>query len=90
VTGFHLNSAGFGASLHALLRDEGPRTPRDLIERSAGGAGHRLLAGTPEEIAVDLENFATLVVPILQKRGIFHSTYPDPTLRGRLFGKVPA
>jgi FMN-dependent oxidoreductase (nitrilotriacetate monooxygenase family) len=104
-------SAGFSVSLRALIA-EAPRTPRELVQRGAGGAGHRLLVGSAEEVAddleawfaagaadgftvmpadtaVDLENFATLVVPILQKRGLFQSSYDDRTLRGRLFRKVP-
>lgn len=49
-------SAGFHRSSRALIA-AGPRTVRDLITRSAGGAGHRLLAGTPEHIADDLERW---------------------------------
>ncbi|MFE3280120.1 NtaA/DmoA family FMN-dependent monooxygenase [Nocardia sp. NPDC059239] len=99
-------STGFGISLRALLA-EGPRTARELIQRGAGGAGHRLLVGTPQQVAddleawfqasaadgftvmpaetaIDLENFATLVVPILQQRGLFQREYSAPTLRERL------
>jgi len=99
-------SAGFSVSTRALIAD-GPRTPRELIQRGAGGSGHRLLVGSaeqvaddlqawfeagtaegftvmPAETAVDLENFATLVVPILQQRGLFQKEYGHPTLRGRL------
>ncbi|MFZ2174272.1 MAG: hypothetical protein WAW17_09590 [Rhodococcus sp. (in: high G+C Gram-positive bacteria)] len=35
----------------------------------------------PADTAVDLENFATLVVPILQQRGLFQRDYTSPTLR---------
>jgi FMN-dependent oxidoreductase (nitrilotriacetate monooxygenase family) len=49
-------SAGFYRSTRALIA-AAPRTVRDLITRSAGGAGHRLLAGTPEQIADDLERW---------------------------------
>jgi hypothetical protein len=38
----------------------------------------------PADTAVDLENFATLVVPILQSRGLFQREYAAPTLRERL------
>ena len=31
--------------------------------------------------ARDFENFARYVVPILQRRGLFHDDYPGPTLR---------
>lgn len=99
-------STGFSESTRALIAT-GPRTPRELIERGAGGSGHRLLVGTREQVAddlqrwfeagaadgftimpadtaVDLENFATGVVPILQRRGLFQREYRDRTLRARL------
>ncbi|GHE76755.1 nitrilotriacetate monooxygenase [Amycolatopsis deserti] len=47
-------SAGFNASTRALIA-EGPRTPRELVQRGAGGAGHRLLAGSAEQVADDLQ-----------------------------------
>ncbi|MTE15684.1 NtaA/DmoA family FMN-dependent monooxygenase [Nocardia aurantiaca] len=98
-------STGFGVSTRALIA-EGPRTARDLIQRGAGGSGHRLLVGSAEQVAddleawyeagaadgftvmpaetsVDLENFATLVVPILQERGLFQREYSASTLRER-------
>ncbi|MDQ7905125.1 NtaA/DmoA family FMN-dependent monooxygenase [Phytohabitans sp. ZYX-F-186] len=104
-------STGFSVSTRELIA-EAPRTPRDLIQRGAGGAGHRLLVGSAEQVAddlqawfeagtadgftvmpadtaVDLENFATLVVPILQERGLFQREYPHPTLRGRLGLPLP-
>ncbi|PTT63769.1 NtaA/DmoA family FMN-dependent monooxygenase [Arthrobacter sp. HMWF013] len=49
-------SAGFFRSTRALIA-AGPRTVRDLVTRSGGGAGHRLLAGTPEQIADNLEGW---------------------------------
>jgi len=99
-------SAGFSAATRALIA-EGPRTPRELVQRGAGGSGHRLLVGSAEQVAddlaawfaagtadgftvmpadtaVDLPNFARLVVPILQERGLFQKEYGHPTLRGRL------
>lgn len=99
-------SAGFAASTRALIAER-PVTARELIRRGAGGSGHRLLVGSAERIAddlqawfevgaadgftvmpadtaVDFENFAELVVPILQRRGLFQSEYSSPTLRGRL------
>ena len=94
---------GFQISTRALLAT-GPLTPRELVYRSAGGGGHRLIVGAPEQIAddleawfragaadgftvmpadtaVDFENFARHVVPILQRRGLFHEDYAGPTLR---------
>ncbi|MBU8831932.1 NtaA/DmoA family FMN-dependent monooxygenase [Mycolicibacterium goodii] len=104
-------SAGFSTSLRALIAEH-PCTPRELINRSAGGSGHRLLVGSAEQIAddleswyragtadgftimpaetaIDLENFATLVVPILQERGLFRRGYPAPTLRERFGLRFP-
>jgi FMN-dependent oxidoreductase (nitrilotriacetate monooxygenase family) len=99
-------SAGFSVSTRALIAD-GPRTPRDLIQRGAGGSGHRLLVGSatqvaddlqawyeagtadgftimPADTSVDFENFARLVVPLLQQRGLYRTDYEHPTLRVRL------
>jgi FMN-dependent oxidoreductase (nitrilotriacetate monooxygenase family) len=99
-------STGFGVSTRALIA-EGPRTPRELVQRGAGGSGHRLLVGSAEEVAddlqawfeaggadgftvmpadtaVDLPNFARLVVPLLQERGLFQRSYRHRTLRARL------
>jgi FMN-dependent oxidoreductase (nitrilotriacetate monooxygenase family) len=96
-------SEGFQISTRALITAE-PITPRRLIYRSAGGGGHRLVVGAPEQIAdhleewfragtadgfmvmgadaaVDFENFARYVVPILQDRGLFHRDYRSPRLR---------
>ncbi|KAA0081788.1 LLM class flavin-dependent oxidoreductase [Mycolicibacterium sp. P9-64] len=104
-------SAGFSASTRALIA-EGPRTPRELVIGGAGGSGHRLLVGSAERIAddleswyrdgtadgftimpadtvVDLENFATLVVPILKERGLFHRDDRPSTLRERLGLRFP-
>lgn len=105
-------SAGFSLSTRALIA-ESPRTPRELIIGGAGGSGHRLLVGSaeqvaddleswyragtadgftvmPAETAVDLESFATLVVPMLQERGLFRRDYPASSLRERLGLRSPA
>jgi FMN-dependent oxidoreductase (nitrilotriacetate monooxygenase family) len=94
---------GFQISARALLASE-PVTPRQFVYRSAGGGGHRLVVGAPEQVAedleawyragtadgftvmpadtaVDFENFARYVVPILQRRGVFHEEYEGATLR---------
>lgn len=99
-------SSGFAISTRALI-EEHAITPRELIERGAGGSGHRLVVGSAEQVAddlqswfeagtadgftimpadtaVDFENFATLVVPILQERGLFQTDYGATTLRERL------
>jgi FMN-dependent oxidoreductase (nitrilotriacetate monooxygenase family) len=79
-------------------------TIRQLIERLAGGRGHRVFAGTPTQIADQLEqwftegaadgfnimpptlpggldDFVDLVVPELQRRGLFRTEYTGSTLR---------
>ncbi|MGW4580606.1 NtaA/DmoA family FMN-dependent monooxygenase [Rhodococcus sp. YH1] len=47
-------SEGFLTSIRALLSDV-PLTARELIHRFAGGAGHRLVVGTAEQIADTIE-----------------------------------
>ncbi|MFT4259989.1 NtaA/DmoA family FMN-dependent monooxygenase [Microbacterium sp.] len=49
-------SDGFNASTLALL-DEQSFTTRELLLRSAAGNGHRLVLGTPEQIADDLDSW---------------------------------
>lgn len=79
-------------------------TIRQLIERLAGGRGHRVFAGTPVQVADELEqwflggaadgfnvmpatlpggleDFVDLVVPELQRRGLFRTEYTGTTLR---------
>jgi FMN-dependent oxidoreductase (nitrilotriacetate monooxygenase family) len=79
-------------------------TIRQLIERLAGGRGHRVFAGTPTQIADEIEywftegaadgfnvmpptlpgglnDFVDLVVPELQRRGLFRTEYTGTTLR---------
>jgi FMN-dependent oxidoreductase (nitrilotriacetate monooxygenase family) len=77
---------------------------RQLIERLAGGRGHRVFAGTPTQVADEIEHwftagaadgfnvmpptlpagltdFVELVVPELQRRGLFRTDYSGTTLR---------
>jgi FMN-dependent oxidoreductase (nitrilotriacetate monooxygenase family) len=79
-------------------------TIRQLVERLAGGRGHRVVAGTPIQVADQieqwftegaadgfnvmpptlpggLEDFVNLVVPELQRRGLFRTEYSGTTLR---------
>jgi FMN-dependent oxidoreductase (nitrilotriacetate monooxygenase family) len=49
-------SAGFAAALRAQVLQE-PRTPRQLVYGSAGGSGHRMVVGSAERIADDLERW---------------------------------
>lgn len=87
-------------------------TIRGLYEWVAGARGHRVIHGTPESIADQLEEwfvrgaadgfnllaptyptglveFAELVIPILQKRGLFRTEYEASTLRGNLGLPIP-
>ncbi len=82
-------------------------TVRQLIERLAGGRGHRVFAGTPSQVADQiqewfeqgaadgfnvmpptlpggLDDFVDLVVPELQRRGLFRTEYEGTTLRENL------
>ncbi|TDF98789.1 LLM class flavin-dependent oxidoreductase [Paenibacillus piri] len=79
-------------------------TLRQLLNRLAGGRGHRTVTGTPTQIADmlehwfaegaadgfnimpqlmagGLEDFLELVVPELQRRGLFRTEYTGTTLR---------
>jgi FMN-dependent oxidoreductase (nitrilotriacetate monooxygenase family) len=47
---------GFQISTRSLIAAE-PITPRQLIYRSAGGGGHRLVVGAPEQIADEIEDW---------------------------------
>lgn len=97
-------------SRYQLVRDlaEGEQlTVRELIGRLGGGRGHRTFAGTPEQVADEiqawfeggaadgfnvmppylpggLEVFVDRVVPILQQRGLFRTSYAGSTLRENL------
>jgi len=82
-------------------------TIRQLIQRLAGGRGHHVIAGTPEQIADAMQTwsengaadgfnvmppyfpggfdvFASEVVPILRRRGLFREDYTGTTLRDHL------
>ncbi|KAF0815171.1 Nitrilotriacetate monooxygenase component A [Andreprevotia sp. IGB-42] len=85
---------------------------RELYEWVAGARGHRVIHGTPDSIADQLEEwflneaadgfnllaptyptglveFSELVIPILQKRGLFRTEYEASTLRGNLGLPIP-
>ncbi len=82
-------------------------TLRQVTERVASGAGHRIVIGNPSEVADQLEDwftagavdgytimspympgalrdFVDLVVPELQRRGLFRTHYDGQTLRDHL------
>lgn len=82
-------------------------TLRDLAALAIASNGHRIVVGSPTEIADDLQHwfktgaadgfnlipadmpaglfdFIDLVVPELQRRGLFRTAYEGRTLRDRL------
>ncbi|MFB7913279.1 LLM class flavin-dependent oxidoreductase [Streptomyces sp. NPDC056061] len=82
-------------------------TIRELYRSISGGRGHRIVIGTPETLADELEewfttgaadgfnimpavlpdgldDFVGLVVPELQRRGLFRTAYEGTTLRENL------
>jgi len=104
-----------GKSRFQLLKDAADRngfTIRQLYQHIAGARGHREIAGTPEQIADQLqewfengaadgfnimppylpgglEDFVDLVIPELQRRGLFRTEYTGSTLREHLGLKRP-
>jgi alkanesulfonate monooxygenase len=99
-----------------LLQDLAKRehlTIRQLYLSIAGSRGHRMILGTPDQVADQLEewflkeaadgfnvmppylpgglqNFVELVIPVLQKRGLFRREYEGQTLRESLGLPRPA
>ncbi len=92
------------SELLVAFADEQGLTVRELISRTSGGRGHRVVVGDPVAIADSLQEwfeggaadgfnlmpptlpgslaaFADLVVPELQRRGIFRREYAGTTLR---------
>lgn len=93
-----------------LLQEKAKReglTIRQLYLSIAGTRGHRMILGTPEQVADQLEDwflkeaadgfnvmppylpgglndFVDLVIPVLQKRGLFRTAYEGRTLRESL------
>ncbi|MFT4190058.1 MAG: nitrilotriacetate monooxygenase, partial [Comamonas sp.] len=86
-------------------------TLRQVLERVASAAGHRVVVGNPQQVAdqllewfdaglIDgyaimwphlpaaLEDFVELVVPELQRRGAYRTSYSGGTLRALL--ELPA
>ena len=82
-------------------------TIRELYRIQAAGRGHRVVVGTPAEIAdtmqewieaeaadgfniapthlpAGIRDFVDLVVPVLQRRGLFRTAYEGETLRANL------
>ena len=107
-----VNGRGRWRQLVALGKREN-LTIRELILRFSVVQGHRIIIGTPTDIADQIEewflaeaadgfnmkpatvpdslaDFIDLVVPQLQRRGIFRTEYEEPTLRGTLNLPYPA
>ena len=87
-------------------------TLRQIARHTAAGTGHRVLVGTAEYMADELEtwlkqdaadgfnvicnyyhqpfeDFTRLVIPELQRRGVFRTEYEGTTLRANLGLRVP-
>jgi FMN-dependent oxidoreductase (nitrilotriacetate monooxygenase family) len=102
--GSHTEGAQSRFDLVTSLARRENLTIRQLIERLAGGRGHRVFAGTPTQVADQIEywfsggaadgfnimpptlpggldDFVDLVVPELQRRGLFRTEYTGTTLR---------
>ncbi|MGX1809240.1 NtaA/DmoA family FMN-dependent monooxygenase [Nocardia sp. NPDC055321] len=88
-----LIQGGAGGSGHRLLVGSAEQIADDLAEWYAAGAADGFTI-MPAETAVDLPAFTSLVVPLLQDRGLFQREYTAPTLRERfglpLPGREPA
>ena len=110
-----LPEANSAKSRQKLIMDMARKGNLSLIQtaRSVSAAqGHRVLVGTPEYIADELqewlekdaadgfnvicnyypkpfEEFSELVIPELQRRGIFRTAYEGTTLRENLGLRVP-
>ena len=88
-------------------------TVRQLLGRLAAGGGHCTMAGTPEQVADQIElwftsggadgfnlmppllpdsldEFVDRVIPVLQRRGLFRTSYTGSTLREHLGLDRPA
>lgn len=104
------DAAGGSQTFYRVVKDyidkENP-TLRRLLKHLSGGGGHRIIVGTPEQIADDIEHwfragaadgfnvmpdvlpsgfddFVDVVVPELQRRGLFRREYAGTTLRDHL------
>ena len=106
------NSAKSRQKLIMDMAKKGNLTLRQIARSVSAAQGHRVLVGTPEYIADELqewlekdaadgfnvicnyypkpfEDFSELVIPELQRRGIFRTAYEGTTLRENLGLRVP-
>ena len=107
-----LDSAKARQALVVRTARENNMTLRQIARHTAAGTGHRVLVGTPQYMADEMEawlkeeaadgfnvvcnyypkpfeDFCRLVVPELQRRGIFRTEYEGTTLRENLGLRVP-
>lgn len=56
IPGVELRSDGFQASNRAMVAER-PLTLREMVLRTTGGSGHRLVVGSAEQVADDLESW---------------------------------
>jgi FMN-dependent oxidoreductase (nitrilotriacetate monooxygenase family) len=68
------NSFGFANSVLETARHEG-LTVRELLDRHASGGGHRIVVGTPEQVADEMETF--FVEGAADGFNLNHDLYPD-------------
>ena len=101
------NAAKARQALVVQTAREGNMTLRQIARHTAAGTGHRVMVGTPDYMADEMEkwlkeeaadgfnvvcnhyprpfeDFCQLVVPELQRRGIFRTEYEGTTLRENL------
>jgi len=106
------NAAKARQALVVKTAREQNMTLRQIARHTAAAMGHRVLVGTAEYIADELEgwlkadaadgfnvicnhypkpleDFCQMVVPELQRRGVFRTDYEGTTLRGHLGLRVP-
>ena len=68
------SSFGFANSVLSTARNEG-LTARQLLDRHMAGGGHRIVAGTPEQVANEIEEFFT--EGAADGFNLNHDFYPD-------------
>ncbi len=72
--GWKPSSYGFARSVLATARNEN-LTVRDLLDQTIAGGGHRMVVGTPEQVADEIEAFFTHGAA--DGFNLNHDFYPD-------------
>lgn len=65
-----------------------PEQIADEMQRWVTGGGADGFNLMPPTLPGGVEDFVELVVPVLQERGLFRTSYPATTLRGNLGGNL--